>query len=54
MLAAQACFQHNIQIVTVYATLGETAVAQELKEAEIDVLVTSASLCETKVKVRIS
>ena len=51
MIAAQACFQHNIQIVTVYATLGEVAVAQALKEAEIEVIITSASLCESKIKV---
>ena len=51
MVAAQACFQHNIQIVTVYATLGELAVAQALKEAEIEVIITSASLCESKIKV---
>jgi len=50
MVAAQACFQHNIQIVTVYATLGELAVAQALKEAEIEVIITSASLCESKIK----
>ena len=29
MIAAHACFQHNIQVVTVYSTLGEKAVAQE-------------------------
>lgn len=51
MIAAQACFQHNIQIVTVYATLGEAAVAQALKEAEIEVIITSAALCESKIKV---
>lgn len=50
MVAAQACFHHNIQVVTVYSTLGENAVAQALKEAEIDVVITSASLCETKLK----
>jgi len=48
MIAAQACFAHNIQIVTVYATLGETAVAAALEEAEIDVIITSATLVETK------
>ena len=44
----KACFAHNIQIVTVYATLGEKAVAAALEEAEIEVIITSASLVETK------
>lgn len=33
MIAAHACFQHNIQIVTVYSTLGEKSVAQAMQEA---------------------
>ena len=44
----KACFAHNIQIVTVYATLGEKAVSAALEEAEIEVIITSASLVETK------
>jgi len=32
MIAAHACFQHNIQVVTVYSTLGEKAVSQERVE----------------------
>ena len=45
----QACFAHNIQIVTVYATLGEKAVSAALEEAEIEVIVTSAPLVESKI-----
>ena len=32
IIAAQACWRHNITIVTVYATLGEQAVADALTE----------------------
>ena len=48
MIAAHACFQHNIQVVTVYSTLGEIAVAQAIQEADIEVVLTSSALMESK------
>ncbi|CAG5077020.1 Oidioi.mRNA.OKI2018_I69.PAR.g8612.t1.cds [Oikopleura dioica] len=48
MMTAHACFRHNIKIVTVYSTLGEVAVSQALNEAEVEVVITSASLLESK------
>ena len=47
-IAVQAAWQHNIQVVTVYATLGEKAVADALIEAEVEHVITSASLLETR------
>ena len=49
-IAIQACWQHNIQVVTVYATLGEVQVADALVEAEVTHIITSASLLETRLK----
>jgi len=48
MIAVQACFQHNIQIVTVYATLGEQAVTEALVEADVEHVITSAALLDTR------
>jgi len=48
MMTAHACFRHNIKIVTVYSTLGEVAVSQALNETEVEVVITSASLLESK------
>ena len=48
MIAAQACFRHNIKIVTVYATLGEAAVNDALIEAEAEHLITSAALVDSR------
>ena len=48
MIAAQACFRHNIKIITVYATLGEAAVNDALIEAEAEHLITSAALVDSK------
>jgi len=50
MIAAHACFQHNIQIVTVYSTLGEKSVAQAMQEADIETVITSSRLMETTMK----
>ena len=44
MIAAQACFKHNIHIVTVYATLGADAVVDALNESEVEVLISSGQL----------
>ena len=48
IIAAQACWRHNITIVTVYATLGEEAVADALKEAKIEWIISSSALIEAK------
>uniref|UniRef100_A0A8C9SZH6 long-chain-fatty-acid--CoA ligase n=3 Tax=Scleropages formosus TaxID=113540 RepID=A0A8C9SZH6_SCLFO len=50
MISAQACFRHNFPLVTLYATLGEDAVAYGLNECEATHLITSAELLETKLK----
>jgi len=44
MIAAQACFRHNIHIVTVYATLGKDAVRDALNESDVECLITSGQL----------
>ena len=49
MIAAQACFKHNIHIVTVYATLGADAVVDALNESEVEVLVTSGQLANKNI-----
>ncbi|XP_062392835.1 long-chain-fatty-acid--CoA ligase 4b [Sardina pilchardus] len=50
MITAQACFKHNFPLVTIYATLGEDAVAYGLNECGATHLITSVELMETKLK----
>ncbi|KAG8448039.1 hypothetical protein GDO86_015221 [Hymenochirus boettgeri] len=50
MITAQACFKYNFPLVTLYATLGEEAVAYGLSESGATHLVTSSELLETKLK----
>ncbi|XP_069798782.1 long-chain-fatty-acid--CoA ligase 4 isoform X1 [Dendropsophus ebraccatus] len=50
MITAQACFKYNFPLVTLYATLGEEAVAYGLNESGATHLVTSSELLETKLK----
>ncbi|XP_067853271.1 long-chain-fatty-acid--CoA ligase 4-like isoform X2 [Heptranchias perlo] len=50
MIAAQACFKYNFPLVTLYATLGEDAVAYGLNESEVTHLITSVELLDTKLK----
>ncbi|XP_041949850.1 long-chain-fatty-acid--CoA ligase 4b isoform X3 [Alosa sapidissima] len=50
MITAQACFKHNFPLVTLYATLGEDAVAYGLNECGATHLITSVELMETKLK----
>ncbi|KAL4659644.1 long-chain-fatty-acid-CoA ligase 4 [Arapaima gigas] len=50
MISAQACFRHNFPLVTLYATLGEDAVAYGLNECGATHLITSVELLETKLK----
>lgn len=41
---AFACFRANVPIVTVYATLGEEAIAEAIVQTEATILITSAEL----------
>ncbi|XP_064834209.1 long-chain-fatty-acid--CoA ligase 4-like isoform X1 [Oncorhynchus masou masou] len=50
MITAQACFRRNFPLVTLYATLGEEAVAYGLNECGATHLITSTELLETKLK----
>ncbi|XP_020386507.2 long-chain-fatty-acid--CoA ligase 4 isoform X2 [Rhincodon typus] len=50
MIVAQACFKYNFPLVTIYATLGEDAVAYGLNESEVTHLITSVELLDTKLK----
>ncbi|XP_073497223.1 long-chain-fatty-acid--CoA ligase 4 isoform X2 [Phyllobates terribilis] len=50
MITAQACFKYNFPLVTLYATLGEDAVAFGLNESGATHLITSSELLETKLK----
>ncbi|KAM4021136.1 long-chain-fatty-acid--CoA ligase 4 isoform 2-T5 [Anomaloglossus baeobatrachus] len=50
MITAQACFKYNFPLVTLYATLGEEAVAYGLNESGATHLITSSELLETKLK----
>ncbi|XP_023689929.2 long-chain-fatty-acid--CoA ligase 4-like isoform X1 [Paramormyrops kingsleyae] len=50
MISAQTCFRHNFPLVTLYATLGEEAVAYGLNECGATHLITSLELLETKLK----
>ncbi|EYC35567.1 hypothetical protein Y032_1026g3424 [Ancylostoma ceylanicum] len=44
LITALACFRANLPIVTVYATLGEDAIAHAINETGSSILVTSAEL----------
>ncbi|XP_072532761.1 long-chain-fatty-acid--CoA ligase 4b [Salminus brasiliensis] len=50
MITAQACFRFNYPLVTLYATLGEDAVAFGLNQCEATHLITSKELLDTKLK----
>ncbi|XP_041111618.1 long-chain-fatty-acid--CoA ligase 4-like isoform X2 [Polyodon spathula] len=50
MIAAQACIRYNFPLVTLYATLGEDAVAYGLNESGVTHLITSTELLEDKLK----
>ncbi|NXW01358.1 ACSL3 ligase, partial [Fregetta grallaria] len=52
MIAAQACFMCNYQLVTLYATLGGPAIVHGLNETEVTTIITSKELMQTKLKVR--
>ncbi|XP_073986590.1 acyl-CoA synthetase long-chain isoform X2 [Rhodnius prolixus] len=44
MVAAHACFKQNFPVVTIYATLGEDAIAHGVNETEVDIIITSHDL----------
>lgn len=44
MIAAHACFKQNFTIVTIYATLGDEAIAHGINETEVDMVITSHDL----------
>uniref|UniRef100_A0A8C1Z0D1 long-chain-fatty-acid--CoA ligase n=1 Tax=Cyprinus carpio TaxID=7962 RepID=A0A8C1Z0D1_CYPCA len=50
MITAQACFRRNFPLVTLYATLGEDAVAYGLNQCGATHLITSTELLQTKLK----
>ncbi|KAK6632107.1 hypothetical protein RUM44_007137 [Polyplax serrata] len=44
MIVAHGCFKQNIPVVTIYATLGEDAIAHGINETEVSIVVTSHDL----------
>lgn len=44
MIAAHACFKQNLSVVTIYATLGDDAIAHGVNETEVDTVITSHEL----------
>uniref|UniRef100_A0AAR2JQ49 long-chain-fatty-acid--CoA ligase n=1 Tax=Pygocentrus nattereri TaxID=42514 RepID=A0AAR2JQ49_PYGNA len=53
MVTAQACFRRNYPLVTLYATLGEDAVAFGLNQCGATLLITSKELLDSKLKVSV-
>uniref|UniRef100_A0AAQ4Q2M4 long-chain-fatty-acid--CoA ligase n=1 Tax=Gasterosteus aculeatus aculeatus TaxID=481459 RepID=A0AAQ4Q2M4_GASAC len=51
VVAAQACFMYNFPLVTLYSTLGPTAIAHGLNETEITHIITSKDLLQSRLKV---
>ncbi|XP_041796150.1 long-chain-fatty-acid--CoA ligase 3a isoform X2 [Chelmon rostratus] len=50
IIAAQACFMYNFQLVTIYSTLGGPAIAHGLNETQVTHIITSRELLETRLK----
>ncbi|XP_076682579.1 acyl-CoA synthetase long-chain isoform X2 [Andrena cerasifolii] len=44
MIAAYGCFKQNLTVVTIYATLGDDAIAHGINETEVDTVITSHEL----------
>ncbi|XP_012261284.2 fatty acid CoA ligase Acsl3 isoform X2 [Athalia rosae] len=44
MIAAHGCFKQNFTVVTIYATLGDEAIAHGINETEVDTVITSHDL----------
>uniref|UniRef100_A0A667YII0 long-chain-fatty-acid--CoA ligase n=1 Tax=Myripristis murdjan TaxID=586833 RepID=A0A667YII0_9TELE len=51
IIAAQACFMYNFPLVTLYSTLGPTAIAHGLNETEVTHIITSKDLLQSRLKV---
>uniref|UniRef100_A0A8D0AMV8 long-chain-fatty-acid--CoA ligase n=1 Tax=Sander lucioperca TaxID=283035 RepID=A0A8D0AMV8_SANLU len=51
IVAAQACFMYNFPLVTLYVTLGPTAIAHGLNETGITHIITSKDLLQSRLKV---
>ncbi|KAM7379273.1 hypothetical protein PAMP_004838 [Pampus punctatissimus] len=50
IVAAQACFIYNFPLVTLYSTLGPTAIAHGLNETEVTHIITSKDLLQSRLK----
>uniref|UniRef100_A0A667XT19 long-chain-fatty-acid--CoA ligase n=1 Tax=Myripristis murdjan TaxID=586833 RepID=A0A667XT19_9TELE len=50
IIAAQACFMYNFPLVTLYSTLGPTAIAHGLNETEVTHIITSKDLLQSRLK----
>ncbi|XP_061431548.1 LOW QUALITY PROTEIN: long-chain-fatty-acid--CoA ligase 4-like [Lethenteron reissneri] len=50
VVSAIACFKYNFPVVTLYATLGEDAIAYGLNESGVTHVITSADLLEKKLQ----
>ncbi|KAE8290967.1 Long-chain-fatty-acid--CoA ligase 3 [Larimichthys crocea] len=50
IMAAQACFMYNFPLVTLYATLGATAIVHGLNETEVTHIITSKDLLQGRLK----
>ncbi|XP_017797375.1 PREDICTED: long-chain-fatty-acid--CoA ligase 4 isoform X1 [Habropoda laboriosa] len=44
MIAAYGCFKQNLIVVTIYATLGDEAIAHGINDTEVDTVITSHDL----------
>lgn len=44
MIAAHGCFKQNFPLVTIYATLGDEAIAHGINETEVETVITSHDL----------
>lgn len=44
LIAAHGCFKQNIPVVTIYATLGDDAIAHGINETEVSLVITSHDL----------
>ncbi|KAK7602450.1 hypothetical protein V9T40_008039 [Parthenolecanium corni] len=44
LISAQACFKQNFPVVTIYATLGEEAIAHGINETEVSFVITTHDL----------
>uniref|UniRef100_A0A3Q3K0F1 long-chain-fatty-acid--CoA ligase n=1 Tax=Monopterus albus TaxID=43700 RepID=A0A3Q3K0F1_MONAL len=50
IVVSQACFMYNFRLVTLYSTLGFTAIAHGLNETEVTHIITSNDLLQNRLK----